>query len=281
MDENVQRRLIQMFKMSREGQLGEDVRFSSMEYDRILPGIPIFIKTIEDFYSTNKGNNEFFQLLDLFAQLIILVYRDSKKNGSLVSNAILHSFLKDFPETTDSCLYSRWETLIQASLAFKAVSQPNVVLIWEQAKSVIQAYNEFLSGLLGYFIVGWRCAQGKNYNTNVFKNSYGSKLNEFSQLTGGDAGAFYVIFRFAQPKLRNAIAHGDIWLDRDEATVKFKDGSVNHTLPLVKFMAFLGVGSNLGQAYLSAIASIAVLEEGTASDILKIPPHIVKMFRQQ
>jgi len=268
--------------MSIEGKLGEDIQTLSQEYNKIPSGIPIFLKIIEDFYKKDRGSQELSTLLDLFSQLFILVYRESKKQDPEVSNSILYSFINDFSGTDGSCIYPQWETMINASLAFKRVVHSNYILVWEQAKNLVQAYNEFLNGLLGFFIVGWRCAKCKNYNINVFNNNYGSKLNEFSQLTGGEDGAFYLIFRIAKPKLRNAIAHGSIWLDADSSKVKFTDNtnsSDTHELNLEEFISFAGIGSHLGHAYLAAIASIVVIEEGTDSDISRVPTHIVRLFR--
>ncbi len=73
----------------------------------------------------------------------------------------------------------------------------------------------------------------------------GSKFNEFSQLTGGDEGAFYLIFRLANPDLRNAIAHENIWLDSETDIVKYSAGKgpkVTYEMSLIDFMGLATVG---------------------------------------
>lgn len=286
MDEELKRRLTQIGRMSASGKLGEDIQTSAQEYQLTPDGMPVFLKIIDDFYQRKEtdGDKQIQQIADLFSQLIIVVYRDSKQKDAKVAKSIVNSFIKDFPDVEGSCLFSRWDSLAKAALAFKAVSKTNPLLVWQQAKDVVLAYNEFLNVLLGFLIVGWRCALGKRYSTNVFNNAYGSKLNEFSQLTGGEDGAFYLICRLGKPHLRNAIAHGSVWLDTDEDKVKFEDGretKTSYEMDLVEFVGLAAIGSHLPQAYLAATASIVVLEEGNAAEIAQIPTHLTKMFRHR
>jgi hypothetical protein len=284
MNSELKKRLLQLHTQSEAGMFGSKAQAAASEYKNLQDkGMQVFLKLVEDFYSVPKETEEdqmIANLSDLFCQLIIVVYREAKKQDEEIALAFANSFIKDFPNVQGSCLYSQWEALAKASFAFKS-SAPNSLLIWQQSLKLTQAYNEFLNALLGYFLIAWRCALGKSYPVNVLNNTFGSKLNEFSQLTGGDDGAFYLIFRLANPNLRNAIAHEDIWLDSETDIVKYSAGKglkETYEMNLVEFMGLATVGSHLGQAYIVAIATIIILEDGSQQDIMQLPKHLIKVF---
>ena len=263
---------------------GRAVQAAASEYKSLQDkGMQVFLKLVKDFYGIPRKTEEdqmIANLSDLFCQLIIIVYREAKKQDKQIALAFANSFIKDFPNVQGSCLYPQWEALAKASFAFKS-SAPNSLMVWQQSLKLVQAYNEFLNALLGYFLIAWRCALGKSYSTNVLNNTFGSKLNEFSQLTGGDDSAFYLIFRLANPNLRNAIAHENIWLDSETDIVKYSAGKgpkVTHEMSLIDFMGLATVGSHLGQAYIVAIAAIIILEDGSRLDIMQLPKHLIKVF---
>lgn len=286
LNEELKRRLSQLYRMSKEGIFGEVVKEATSEYEELsISGIDIFLKVVADFYKPTKTEEDrmMFKMADLFCQLIIVVYREAKKQDVIVAKAFLNSFIKDFPGAQGSCVYPQWESLARASYAFKAAKNDQL-LAWQQALKLVQANNEFLNVLLGYLIVVWRCASGKKFSPNVFNNPYGSKLNDFSQLTNGDNGIFYLIFRLAKPNLRNAIAHEDIWLDYNSNKVRFTDGKeqkISYEMDLIEFLSLAAVGSHLGQAYIAAISAILVLEEGSPAHLIQLPIHLVGVFFYQ
>lgn len=270
--------------MATKGIFGEEAKQLAIEYAE-LSGMEVFIKVVSDFYQPRKTEEDgmMFTIAELFCRLIIVIYREAKQQDSIVAEAFLNSFLKDFPNSQGSCVYPQWESLARAAYAFKVVKS-HELLAWQQSIKLVQAYNEFLNVLLGYFIVAWRCALGKKYSTHIFDSPYGLKLNEFSQLTGGENGAFYLLFRLAKPNLRNAIAHEEIWVDKDANKVKFSDGKGTHTtyeIDLAEFLGFAAVGSHLGQAYIAAIAAILILETGNIHELEVLPTSLVSVFRHR
>ncbi|WP_420629926.1 hypothetical protein [Candidatus Leptofilum sp.] len=288
MNEDLKKRIAQLNEHAKAGIFGVAAQTSTFEYEGLEnQGMSAFLKLINDFYQKPKNTEEdkmMANMADNFCQLMIVVYRDAKKQDEKVALAFANSFIKDFPGTTGTCLYPQWEALVNASYAFKnAPSSNNSLLVWQQSLKLVQAYNEFLNVLLGYLLVTWRCALGKPYSLNVLTNTYGSKLNEFSQLTDGEDGAFYLIFRLAKPDLRNAIAHEDIWLDSKSATVRYSAGKnpkKRYKIDLGELVGLGAMGANLGQAFTVALATIIVLEDGTAKDIEKLPAHLVQVFRK-
>jgi hypothetical protein len=100
--------------------------------------------------------------------------------------------------------------------------------------------SEFLCGLLPYLIIMWRAANDKPVNDAVFSQPFGGLVNQFSNLTGGDEGPFYLFIRIARPRLRNAIAHETAWLDSNNVKVRYTDGreqKQEYEIDLVEFTA--------------------------------------------
>lgn len=219
--------------------------------------------------------------MSFFLQLLIVSYREAKRINPSVATSLLDSFVNDYPGVQHSCLLPKWTSLANASLAFREVaSTENKLLIWQQSCTLFSAYNEFLNGLLAYLIVLWRTAKGKTINTAVFSVPYANKINQFSNLTGGDDGAFYLVFRLAQPKLRNAVAHGTMWPDLDAGKVRYIDVKppVENEISLIDFTGLCSVGSHLAQPYLAALALIAIMENGVESAKSLLPQDLVTLF---
>lgn len=282
MKKELKRRILQFGQQARRGDLGNAAQTSAEKYDKInFENMDPFIKLITDFYGRPRKTGEDVQIANLaerFARLLIVAYRDASRQDPQVGFAFANSFIEDFPGAPETCIYPQWESLAKASLAFENVSaSENPLLIWQQSLKLVQAYNEFLNALLGHMIIAWRTALGKSHNINVFNNAYGSKLHEFAQLTGGDDGAFYLFPRLANVNLRNAIAHEDIWLDKDSGIVHYtagKNPKQTYQIPIADLFGYATIGSHLCEAFLVAIASIIVLEDGSVRDKSKIPDHL-------
>jgi hypothetical protein len=286
MDPQLQRRLQQLHQMAKDGDFGEAVRRETDAVDQANHApMAVLLSVVSDFYSheARRSDEDIARLTDLFCQLFMVVYREAKRRDPMVANGLLHAFLRDYPGAPGTCIYPQWETLLQAAHGFRAAqTASNRVLMIEQTFRLAQAYNEFLNVLLGYYLIAWRTGLGKSVSLKALHNPYGAKVKEFSDLTGGDDGPFYLLFRLAKPQLRNAIAHGTIWLDSETDTVRYVDGKDQLTpyeLPLVEVVALTGVASHLPMAYLAAVAAVAVNETGIIGDIAKLPPHLVSLFR--
>jgi len=286
MQPELKKRLAQLGNQSIQGLFGEQVKSNAAEYALLQnEGMNVFLKLIHDFYGKPLNTEEDRMMAegaDVFCQLIIAVYRETKKEDEDVAASFVNSFIEDFPNAPNSCLYPQWEALAKATMAFKsAPATQNPLIVWQQSLKLVQAYNEFLNVLIGYFLVAWRCALGKSYSINTFSNAYGAKINEFSQLTGGHDGAFNIIFQVANHSLRNAIAHEDIWLDSGTNTVKYTAGKrpkTTHEIGIGEFFGYAMMGANFGQAYIVAIAALIVLEDGSLEDKKRLPAHLVKVF---
>lgn len=283
MKESHKQLLQQIADMAEEGKLGESIKAARKEYDRLPIGIATLLKCVVDAYQSNPSiDGEILQLRDLFCQLIIVIYRDGSLRDTEVAHALVHSLIKDFPGVQESCLTPQLCSLMEAALGFREVGDlKNRLMIWQQISRVVLAYNEFLNALLGFLIPCLKCSQGKQPDPGVFSVAYATKLEQFNVLTGGGNGPFYLITRLARPKLRNAIAHGTIWLDSKTAKVRYSVGSKKkeeHEIELIEFSSLALSGSHLPTSYLAAIGAIAVLEDG--SDLAKtfLPHHLVHLF---
>jgi hypothetical protein len=280
LNEELDRRLLEMKQQSLEGKLGEVIQAAAKEYQHIPPSPTLLIRFVNDFYQPHESEEdaEIAGIAEMFCKILIVIYRDAKKRNAEVAHALLFSFLQDFPGADNTCLFSRWDYLAKAALGFQAASETNAILAWEQAKNLFQAYNEFLNGLLGYMLIAWRCALEKPFAVNTLTNPYASKLNEFADLTGGEDSPFGLILKLARPDIRNAIAHGSIWLVSDSKKVRFSDRHQTHELDLTDFLMYGLVGSHLAQSYLVAIAVLVLCEIGTSAEASQIPTHLSDVF---
>lgn len=277
------RLLEQVAQMAAEGEFGESIKSAQREYDQLPAGMAILLKTVLDFCAeTSHHESEIAQIRSLACQLLIVAYREAKRKDTTIALSFAHSFIEDYPGVPESSLLPQWCSLAQASLAFREMAHSeNRLLVWQQSCKQFQAYNEFLNGLFSYLIVLWRTSLGRSVNIQVFDATYANKINQFSSLTGGEDGPFYLFCRLARPRIRNAIAHETIWLDSDAAKVRFTEGrnpKIESEMQLVEFMALASIGSHLAHAYLAAIGVIAIMEEGTdfAKDLM--PPQLVRVF---
>lgn len=206
-------RLLKQFAdMAADGQFGDSIIKTQKEYAQLQPSSAILQKVALDFWEEIfRKNDEQSQMRSIVCQLLIVAYREAKKRNPEVARSLVNSFTTDYPGVPESTLFPRWCSLVQASLAMREVSQSKKrLLIWQQALKQFQAYNEFLNGLLAYLIILWQTKEGRPIRINIFDAPYGNKLDQFSALTNGENGAFYVFCRLARPKIRNAIAHETI-----------------------------------------------------------------------
>ena len=259
--------LDQFSSMADDGAFGAEIRQSRDEYDQLPNGIPVMLKLVVEFYDQLRSDTpELAQIRDIACQTLIIAYRESNRKDPDIAANFVHSFIQDYPGISESCLLPRWTSLGNACLASREVAHSqNRLIVWQQTLKLFQAYNEFLNGLFGYLIILWRVHLGKSVNPNVLNTSYGNKINQLRDLTGGEEGPFYFYLRLAQPDIRNAIAHESIWLDSDAAVVRYNYGNQNKQeaeMDLVEFMGYSSSGSHIAQPYLVAIAVIAVMECG-------------------
>jgi hypothetical protein len=286
MNPELRHRLQQLHQLARSGDFGPAAAQHAQASDGAnIPPATVFLDVVEDFRGNQArlSDEGIASVTDLFCQLFIMVYRESRRADPVVAEALLQSFIEDFPGAPDSCLYSQWEALAYASQGFKvALLTQDRLLLWQQSLQAVQTLNEFLSGLIGYYVIAWRVHLGRTFSYNVLYKPYGAKVNEFKELTGGENGPFYLLFRLMNPKLRNAIAHKNIWLDNSTNVVKYASGKNRlgrYEMSLIELVMLAGLASHIPLAYLAGIATSAVHELGDAKEIAKLPQHLVSLLR--
>jgi len=273
--------LNQIGDLAGDGHLRPDVQAASHEYAALPSDLSRCVAYVNDF-AEGVVEDELRLIRSLLCQMIVAAYRDAKKNDAEVARNFAFAFIRDFPGMSGSALLPRWSSLADASFAFQMVAQSgNRLLVWQQSSRLVLAANEFLDGLIGLLLVAWRCALGKAVNPKVLANAYGSKVNEFADLTGGDDGPFYLILRAADADLRNGLAHGSAWLDPKEDKVRYFTGRQQKTereIGLVEFMCKATIGSHMGPSYIAALATIAVWEGGSEESRAELPPLLTQLL---
>lgn len=278
MKESRKRLLKHIAEIAAEGTFGDAVRRSAAEYDELPPGIAAFLKVVDDYCKENSEMDaETRQLRDITCQLFIATYRDAKRVSPETAEPFLASLIEDFPGAQESALLTRWCSLAQSCLAMREVSRSQQRgLIWQQMERTFIAYNEFLDGLLGFLIVMIRAARGRRVGPGVFKCTFGNKVKQLKELTGGENGAYYLLSRLARPALRNAAAHGRLWIDPERGVARYVDGrdeKIERTIPIAEFAILVHSGSHLVMPYLAAVGALVVLEMGH-SDLREALPQL-------
>jgi hypothetical protein len=273
----------QMIDIAKDGNLGIEIEKTQKEYEKIDDNIACIIKYIYDVLTPKSENDlEITKSKAIFAQYIIVAYRESKKNDSEIAEALLYSFIEDFPSISNSCLLEKWRTFAESILSVKEIYGSKKRLeLWQNYSRLFQAYNEFLNGLLSYLILCWKCHLGEAADLSIFGFSYGDKIKEFEKITNGENGLFYLIFRVAKNQIRNAIAHGDIRFDSDAGIIYYlvgKKEKKEKQVDLDEFMATTLLGSTIAQAYLAGIGTIVVMEHGTEKAKVLLPDFLKKAF---
>jgi len=280
---DIKRHLDQFVKMGAEGLLGDEVKRAYSSQEVSADGLSRCAQFVASMYQDESSRGQFAPGAgDLFCQGLLALYRDAKATDTRVAYGLAASPFEDYPGTESTCLFPRWVALAEATFAAKKVSfSEDFLLVTQQNTRLVLAFNEFVNGLLGFLIMAQRCALGKQVDTRVFAGTYGSRLHEFEQLTGGDNGAFYLLFRIADPKLRNAIAHEKIWFDRDKAEVRYRGSARSDTLSRMDTAEFLtraAMGCSLGQGYVAATATVVVMESGNPPHISTLPSHLTRVY---
>jgi len=273
----------QFIDIAKDGKLGIEIEKTQVEYEKIDDDIARIIKYVYDILTPKSEDDlKITRAKSIFSQYIILAYRESKKKDKGIANALLNSFIEDFPSIKNSCLLPKWRTLAESIISVKEVGgSTNRLEIWQNYSKLFQSYNEFLNGLLNYLILCWKCYLGKKTDPSVFELSYGNKIDEFKKITNGENGVFYLIFRIANNQIRNAIAHGDINLDTETGVVHYLVGMKNKEekqIHLDEFMALTLMGSTLAQGYLVGLGTIVVMENGPDLAKKLLPKFLKEVF---
>ena len=121
MKENYKRLIEQIAKSTTEGIFGVKALSSSKEYEGMPLDISRLSKFIQDlFIEISSGDAEEGQTVFIFWQVLVVVYRDSKKVDAEVAKAFLNSFIEDYSDMPNTALSLRWNSLAEAVFAFKS-----------------------------------------------------------------------------------------------------------------------------------------------------------------
>lgn len=273
-EQDFSRLLTQFARLGDEGAFGPEAQVSGQEYVALPNDVSRAAKYLIDFYSERDDVSE---ARDYMVQSLLVIYRDASKVDVSVAKAFANGFVADFPDTNGTALLPRWTELAHACFGFKATSTSNnPSAVWQQSSLLILRMNEFLDGLMGLMLLAWRCAQGKKLSPGVLGNAYGSKVDEFAQLTGGENGAFYLFFRLARPVLRNSLAHGDAWLDIEGGVVRYRDRAKNElVLDTAEFLMVAKLGCDLARSYIAFLAVVILLATDNQAARSLIPTHLL------
>lgn len=260
--------LKQINEFTEQGIFGEKAKEKAEKYKNIPMGVPTCLEFVKGFYNSIQ-NEESHVIIDKICQYIVIIHRDTKYKSPDIAKSLAESLIKDYPNTKGTNLINKLNALMNASMSYKRIiNSKDYIIIWENSKNLILAYNEFLNGLIGWLCICIRALLGKKVKQNILNNSYGNKVREFKENT---MGLFFEINNIAKVNLRNAIGHGTIWNEKEKNLVKYRDKENEYEMSIFEFGALAYIGSWLAQAYLAALSIIIISEYGSKDDILKLP----------
>lgn len=230
-----------------------------------------FRQQVKEFYSYKEQDKPVLLGGFTYLESLLALCADIIATAPNEGTALLEAFIRDYPGVPGSNLAGRWSALGESCIALKgAHAAESVQGLWDASKSIHLNFNEFLSGLLPFLILGLRRARGEAVNTKIFEAVYSQKLDTLDQLTGGLKGRASPLLALSDRTLRNAIGHADIYFDRAASVVRYgvkqKGMRVEHTMSLHDFMWRAALYSHIPQAHLAAMAAAALLMHGTEQD---------------
>jgi len=220
-------------------------------------------------------------------QVMLAFYREVKKSDPETALWLLRSYQEDHPEVSGSNLFNKVMSLLEASNNAQKTAQDalrgqgNRELIFMTAKECYRAGTGFLSALMGWMYPLFQVWEGKSPEWKALKWPDAKKSDEFDRISKGSDGIFFMLTPLVNKHLRNAIAHGDIQLDAQNAKVLYSnqiEGRVVHSE--MGLMEFAGFGtylfSRLPGIYLGVLSTILVFESGSIEEKLCLPTFSVE-----
>lgn len=220
-------------------------------------------------------------------QVMLVFYREVKKRDPDAALWLLRSYQEDHPDIPGSNLFNKVMSLLEASYNAQKTEQDalkgqgNRELIFMTAKECYRAGAGFLSTLMGWMYPLFQVWEGQMPEWKSLKWPDAKKVDEFERISKGRDGIFFMLTPLVNKHLRNAIAHGDIQLDAENAKVLYSnqiEGQVVHSE--MDLMEFVGMGtylfSRLPAIYLGVISTILVFESGSIKEKLLLPAFSVE-----
>lgn len=220
-------------------------------------------------------------------QVMLVFYREVKKRDPEAALWLLRSFQEDHPDVPGSNCFSKVMSLLEASYNVQSTSKDalngrgNRELSFMTAKECYRAGAGFLSALMGWMYLLFRVWEGQAFEGQPLKWPDAKKADEFEKISKGRDGIFFMLTPLVNKHLRNAIAHGDIQLDSQNAKVlysnKIEDRIVHSEMNLTEFV---GLGtylfSRLPSIYLGVLSTILIFESGSVEEKLQLPMFSVE-----
>ena len=282
MQELTKRQIAQLLANSIEGIYGEEAQRMADRYSKNNRTITsILLQFINDFYqkvAKDKEKEPVLAIAENIALYLLVFYRDLHKASPSEAENFLTGLIIDRQGVEGSKLIGQFQGLVEAAVAFKKIIPFNEYMpLWQQSQKLIHAYNEFLGGLFGYMIIGLKTILKQKCDPRkILYSSYGNKVSEFNSLTHG---VFIELTNIAQPKLRNALAHGGVWHDRSNDNVYYNDRDKQYEMSLVNFVGLGYVGSYLCEVYIVVLSAALIIYYGHEEEKESLPSAVKEIFQ--
>lgn len=270
---------------SLNGHFGLEAKSDARKYEN-LHGMQAIIETVNDLC----GNLDpaFQSGFDQIANMVITTYKCVNKVDARTATAFMNSINRDFPGTHDTALALNTNNLLRAAMAFKQSGHSGSVLTVQRASmDLFLEYNEFINKILGYLLICWRLHLGKSFNTDVFYEAFGHKLNQLELLHNTSNGPFTYLLQIAKKGPRNGVAHGRNWFDLPAQKVYFRteqkqggkvSGVKTEEMTMKDFIFLCAEGAEMCRAYIVGLGVVAVMDHGNEQDKQRIPKRFYSEY---
>ncbi|GGR34066.1 hypothetical protein [Deinococcus ruber] len=213
-----------------------------------------------------------------FIRLMVFTYRKAKDWDGRIAQQVWSSWLMDAPGVSGSRTLRKLGGLMRSARAAQVVSNSeDTNLVFQQAIEVHRSFNEFVNSLLPFLINALQVSQGQRPTKKVFEATYSKKIKMFAEAAKRypHETSLTIFGRILKPPFRNAIAHSDVELIRDQNIVRFgvsNNGQrTEHDMDIFEFMAFVALYSHLIHAYTAALTIIGTYEMNDPEEVKYIP----------
>lgn len=220
-------------------------------------------------------------------QVLLVFYREVRRQDPDAALWLLRSFQEDHPAAPGSKMFGKLMSLLEASYAAQKTGQDglkgqgNREVTFMAAKECYRAGTGFLSALMGWMYPLFQVWDTQTPDWKSLKWPDARKVDEFRRISQGPDGIFFMLTPLINKHLRNAIAHGDIQLDPEQARVLYSntiEGRLVHAE--MDLLEFAGLGtylfSRLPAIYLGVLSTILIYESKQPDAIFRLPAFSVE-----
>ncbi len=244
-------------------------------------GVRTLLTHLRDFAGPRKGDAATramqLSLYDELASLARAALRRDRAQAGFFANS-LHS---DHPNVAGSGMRRAWGSMVTATHATRDVAKrtragdpPARSVVWGTQRELCRSGNEFLSQLYGWMLLLAGVAGGAPPKHGYLKARLGVKLDALPGVLAASGHACPRWLDLVDVPLRNAIAHDDVELLREQNVVRIGTETGPRDLGLKDFLLRNGDYASMVMPYTACCAAIGIEHADPVALPLMMPERL-------